>query len=127
MLTTALLGSRLQGQECKRETAAKASSRALAYTSAELVHSILDLHCAQSISTYRQHSYYLVQVEVFGSYYLVQVVFLPIKIVASNDLFCTLSYHFVFCFAQLSGNFLEIAFFKKRVQKLGFSIFSVLV
>ena len=30
-----------------------------------------------------------------------------------------------FC-AQLSGNFLKIAFFKKRVQKLGFSIFSVL-
>ena len=29
MLTTALFGSRLQGQECKRETAAKASSRAL--------------------------------------------------------------------------------------------------
>ena len=37
MLTTALLGSRLQGQECKRETAAKASSRVLAHTSAELV------------------------------------------------------------------------------------------
>ena len=55
MLTTVLFGSRLQGQECKRETAAKASSRALAYTSAEFVHSILDLHCAQFISTYRQH------------------------------------------------------------------------
>ena len=45
----------------------------------------------------------------------------------SRDLVCTLSYHFVFFFgAQLSGNFLKIAFFKKRVQKLGFSIFSVL-
>ena len=45
----------------------------------------------------------------------------------SRDLVCTLSYHFVFLFcAQLSGNFLKIAFFKKRVQKLGFSIFSVL-
>ena len=32
---------------------------------------------------------------------------------------------FVFC-AQLSGNFLKIAFFKKRVQKLVFSIFCVL-
>ena len=30
-----------------------------------------------------------------------------------------------FCF-QLFANFLKIAFFKKRVQKLGFSIFSVL-
>ena len=34
----------------------------------------------------------------------------------------------ILCFfcAQLSGNFLKIAFFKKRVQKLGFSNFSVL-
>ena len=55
MLTTALLGSRLQGQECKRETADTASSRVRVHTSAELVHSILDLHCAQSILTYRQH------------------------------------------------------------------------
>ena len=31
----------------------------------------------------------------------------------------------VFLFARLSGNFLKIAFFKKRVQKLGFSIFCV--
>ena len=33
----------------------------------------------------------------------------------------------ILCFfcAQLSGNFLKIAFFKKRVQKLGFSIFCV--
>ena len=54
MLTTALLGSRLQGQECKRETAL-ASSRVIVHTSAELVHSILDLHCAQSILAYRQH------------------------------------------------------------------------
>ena len=45
----------------------------------------------------------------------------------SRDLVCTLSYHFVFFCAQLSGNFVKIAFFeKKRVQKLGFSIFSVL-
>ena len=36
-----------------------------------------------------------------------------------------LSFCVFFC-AQLSGNFLKIAFFKKRVQKLGFSIFSVL-
>ena len=55
MLTTALFGSRLQGQECKRETADTASSRVRVHTSAELVHSILDLHCAQSILTYRQH------------------------------------------------------------------------
>ena len=47
----------------------------------------------------------------------------PIKIVVSSDFLCTLSYHFVFFCAQLSGNFLKIAFFKKRVQKLGFSIF----
>ena len=32
---------------------------------------------------------------------------------------------FFFC-AQLSGNYPKIAFFKKRVQKLGFSIFCVL-
>ena len=33
----------------------------------------------------------------------------------------------VFCLCPiLSGNFLKIAFFKKRVQKLGFSIFNVL-
>ena len=31
----------------------------------------------------------------------------------------------VFC-VQLSGSYLKIAFFKKRVQKLGFSIFCVL-
>ena len=36
-----------------------------------------------------------------------------------------LSFCVFFC-AQLSGNFLKIAFFKKGVQKLGFSIFSVL-
>ena len=36
-----------------------------------------------------------------------------------------LSFCVFFC-AQLSGNYLKIAFFKKRVQKLGFSIFSVL-
>ena len=41
--------------------------------------------------------------------------------------FFWLSYHCVclFC-SQLSGKFLKIAFFKKRVQKLGFSIFCVL-
>ena len=45
----------------------------------------------------------------------------------SRDLFCTLSYPLVFFFCpQFSGNFLKIAFFKKRVQNLGFSIFSVL-
>ena len=54
MLTTALTGSRLQGQECKRKTAAR-HSRVSWHTFAELVHSILDLHCAQSILTYRQH------------------------------------------------------------------------
>ena len=35
-----------------------------------------------------------------------------------------LSFCVFFC-AQLSGNYLEIAFFKKRVQKLGFSNFCV--
>ena len=40
--------------------------------------------------------------------------------------FFLLSYHCVsFCF-QLSGNFLKIAFFKKREQKLGFSILCAL-
>ena len=55
-------------------------------------------------------------------------VFLAYKNSGFKDLVCTLSYHFVFLSfgAQLSGNFLKIAFFKKRVQKLGFSIFSVL-
>ena len=57
MLTTALIGSRLQGQECKRKTASTASSRDREHTSAELVHSILDLHCAQSILAYRQHKF----------------------------------------------------------------------
>ena len=38
----------------------------------------------------------------------------------------THNYHFVFFCAQLSGNYLKIAFFKKGVQKLGFSIFCVL-
>ena len=40
----------------------------------------------------------------------------------SSDVFL-LSYHFVFFCAQLSGNFLNIAFFKKRVQKLVFFFF----
>ena len=37
-----------------------------------------------------------------------------------------LSFCVSFFSAQLSGNFLKIAFFKKRMQNLGFSIFSVL-
>ena len=42
-------------------------------------------------------------------------------------IFWVLSYQFVFFFGfQLFANFLKIAFFKKRVQKLGFSIFCVL-
>ena len=36
-----------------------------------------------------------------------------------------LSFCVFFC-AHFSGNFLKIAFFKERVQNLGFSIFSVL-
>ena len=74
---------------------------------------------------------------VFGSYYLVQVGFLEVIIWSKfvflaykNSGFKRFVLHTqlsfcVFC-AQLSGNFLKIAFFKKRVQKLGFSIFSVL-
>ena len=43
----------------------------------------------------------------------------------SSD-FCTqLSFSVFFC-AQLSGSYLKIAFFKKWVQKLGFSNFCVL-
>ena len=42
-------------------------------------------------------------------------------------IFGVLSYQFVFFFCfQLFADFLQIAFFKKGVQKLGFSIFSVL-
>ena len=44
----------------------------------------------------------------------------------SRDLFCTLSYHFVFFLSPIFWQFLKIAFFKKRVQKLGLPIFSVL-
>ena len=52
--------------------------------------------------------------------------FYTIKIGVSGD-FWVLSYQFVFFFCfQLFANFLKIAFFKKRVQKLGFSIFCVL-
>ena len=40
--------------------------------------------------------------------------------------FLVLWYQFVFFCFQLFANFLKIAFFKKRVQKLGFSIFIVL-
>ena len=54
MLTMALFGSRLQGQECKRKTASLAYSRDCWYTSAELVHSILDLHCAHSLPNEEQ-------------------------------------------------------------------------
>ena len=75
---------------------------------------------------------------VFGSYYLVHVGFLEV-IIWSKFVFLAyknrgfkrfvlhtqLSFCVFFC-AQLSGNFLKIAFLKKRVQKLGFSIFSVL-
>ena len=75
---------------------------------------------------------------VFGSYYLVQVGFLEV-IIWSKFVFLAyknsgfkrfvlhtqLSFCVFFC-PQFSGNFLKIAFFKKRVQKLGFSIFSVL-
>ena len=44
----------------------------------------------------------------------------------SGDFFCSVIVVF-FLRSQLSGNFLKIAFFfKKRVQKLGFSIFCVL-
>ena len=51
--------------------------------------------------------------------------FHTIKIGVSGDFFL-LSYHCVFFCSQLLANFLKIAFFKKRVQKLGFSIFCVL-
>ena len=74
----------------------------------------------------------------FGSYYLVQVGFLEV-IIWSKFVFLAyknsgfkrlvlhtqLSFCVFFC-PQFSGNFLKIAFFKKRVQNLGFSIFSVL-
>ena len=71
--------------------------------------------------------YYLVQVGVFKCYYLVQVCFLTYKNSGFKrfGLHTQLSFCVFFC-AQLSGNFPKIAFFKKRVQKLGFSIFSVL-
>ena len=75
---------------------------------------------------------------VFGCYYLVQVEFLDVIIwskfvfLANKNsgfkrfvLHTQLSFCVFFC-AQFSGNFLKIAFFKKRVQKLGFSIFCVL-
>ena len=75
---------------------------------------------------------------VFGSYYLVQVGFLEV-IIWSKFVFLAyknsgfkrlvlhtqLSFCVFFC-PQFSVNFLKIAFFKKRVQKLGFPIFSVL-
>ena len=75
---------------------------------------------------------------VFGSYYLVQVGFLEV-IIWSKFVFLAyknsgfkrfvLHTQLLFCVffcPQFSGNFLKIAFFKKRVQKLGFPIFSVL-
>ena len=59
-------------------------------------------------------------------YYLVQICFC-LFYSGFKRFFCTLSYHFVFFGVHLSGAFLKITFFeKKRVQKLGFSIFSVL-
>ena len=64
---------------------------------------------------------------VFGSYYLVQVCVLAYKNSGFKRfvLHTQLSFCVFFC-PQFSGNFLKIAFFKKRVQKLGFPIFSVL-
>ena len=44
----------------------------------------------------------------------------------SSDLVCTLSSHFVFLLCPIIWQSSKIAFFKKRAQKLGFSIFSVL-
>ena len=85
-------------------------------------------------STYMLWSYYLAKFGHFRCYYLGQVgviiwakLFLASKI-RGFKLFLahTHSCHFVFSDAQLSGNFQKIAFFKKRVQKLGFSNFSVL-
>ena len=71
---------------------------------------------------------------IFGCYYLGQVgviiwakLFLAYKIVVSSDFWHTqLSFCF-YCLPKLSGKFLKIAFFKKRVQNLGFSIFCVLI
>ena len=69
----------------------------------------------------------------FRCYYLGQVgviiwakLFLAYKKRVSSDFLHTqLSFSVFFC-AQLSGSYLKIAFFKKWVQKLGFSNFCVL-
>ena len=69
--------------------------------------------------------------EVFGSYYLVQVgfleviiwskfVFLAYKIVVSSDLFCTLSYHFVFFLCPIFWQCSKNSLFQKRGAKIGF-------
>ena len=72
-------------------------------------------------------SYYLVQVGVLGSYYLVQVCFLANKNSGFKRFVLHTQFSFcVFFCAQLSGNFLKIAFFQKKGAKIGFSIFSVL-
>ena len=44
----------------------------------------------------------------------------------SSDLFCTLSYDFVFFLGPIIWQLSKNSLFQKRVQKLGFSIFSVL-
>ena len=52
MLTTALIGSRLQGHECKRKTAEWSIEHLPPCLACSIV---LDRHCAQSILAYRQH------------------------------------------------------------------------
>ena len=84
------------------------------------VHVFMYMYVFMYVCTYVLWSYYQVQVWPFQGYCLVQVgvitwsrfVFLPISIVVSS-VFCTVSYHFVFCCAHLSGNFLKRAFFQK--------------
>ena len=72
----------------------------------------------------------------FGSYYLVQVefleviiwskfVFLAYKIVVSRDLFCTLSYPFVFFLSPNFWQFSKNSLFQKKGAKIGFFQFSV--
>ena len=88
-----------------------------------------------TVYIYMLWSYYLGQVWGFSKllsgpsqcYYLGQVCFRTIKIGVSGDFFfAQLSFCVFFC-VQLFANFLKVAFFEKRVQKLGFSIFSVLI
>ena len=73
-------------------------------------------------------SYYLVQVGVFGSYryYLVQVCFIAYKNSGFKRFLHTQLSFCVSFLCPIIWQFSKIAFFKKRVQKLGFSIFSVL-